>query len=100
MGLDPVTVMISAILHGGTFMGITALDFNFTREIEAGALRLAGIGQVIGPASAGIVFDFTRSFVLSSLGAAGALGIAVFFVMTLGMGDKPYKGHRDSPVDD
>ena len=107
MGLDPVPVMIPAILPGGTFMGITALDFKFTREIVACDLRSAlawmtsafGPGQVIRPARAGNVFDFTGSFVLSSLGAAGALGFAVFVVMTLGMGDKPYKVHRDSSVD-
>ena len=71
VGLGPVAAMISAILLGGTFIGITALGLILAWEIAVGYLRPAltwmtaafGAGQMIAPVLAGIVFDVTRTFV-------------------------------------
>ncbi len=78
-----VGVLVSAVLLGGTFMGITALGLVGARRLSAGdprrtlALMTAafGLGQVIGPTFAGLLHDRTGSFILPSLAAAGALVI-------------------------
>lgn len=74
--------LLAAALLGGTFMGITALGLAAGRRLAAGGdprralgqLTAAfGVGQIVGPALAGVLHDQTGSFVLPSLLAAGAL---------------------------
>lgn len=77
----PAGVFVAAVLFGGTIMGITALGLIQGRRLTAGDPRgtLAvltaafGIGQIIGPAFAGAVYDATGSFLLPSMAAAAAL---------------------------
>lgn len=84
-------LIFSAVLLGGTFMGITALGFVAARQFTTGdqrasiAIMTAGfsVGQIIGPAFAGFVFERTGSFVLPSLAAATALGIAAVTVLLI-----------------
>ncbi len=74
-------LLVSAVLLGGTFMGITALGLTAARELGGSrgrqmvALMTAafGLGQILGPLVAGYGFDLTGSFLAPSLIAALAL---------------------------
>ncbi|MFL5284092.1 MAG: YbfB/YjiJ family MFS transporter [Rhodopila sp.] len=76
-----VGALLSAVLLGGTFMGLTALGLAEARRLVPDNPRPAlammtaafGLGQVIGPALAGFLSDRAGSFTLPSLVAAGAL---------------------------
>jgi predicted MFS family arabinose efflux permease len=74
-------VLLGAALLGGTFMGLTALGLIGARRLSSGDPRSTlaimtaafGLGQIVGPAFAGLVHDATGSFVLPSLVAVAAL---------------------------
>jgi hypothetical protein len=74
-------VCISALLLGGTFMGLTALGFSAARVLSAGNPHQAfgrmtasfGIGQMVGPTLAGFLSEQFGGFRVASLIAAGAL---------------------------
>jgi predicted MFS family arabinose efflux permease len=78
MSLSPAAVALSALLLGGTFVGITATGLIDVRELSQGdprrnlALMTAvfGIGQMIGPSFGGFLHDHSGSFLLPSLAAA------------------------------
>jgi predicted MFS family arabinose efflux permease len=83
---------VSAVLLGGTFVGITALGLEAARK-EAGAnprsalgLMTAafGVGQIVGPSAAGYAKDMTGSFTLATLAAAATLVIAAGLVLVPG----------------
>jgi predicted MFS family arabinose efflux permease len=77
-------IFVAAILVGGTFMGITALGLIQARALATGDPRRAlalmtgafGLGQIVGPAFAGIVSDSLGSFTVPSITAAVALLLA------------------------
>ncbi len=83
-----VTIVASAVLFGGTITGIVALGLIYGRSLSVGdprrtiALMTAvfGLGQVVGPVYAGVVFDLTGSFSAPSLTAAAALFLAAGLV--------------------
>jgi len=72
------------VLLGGTIMGITALGLVGARQLSEGDPRRVmalvtaafGVGQIIGPTFAGVLFDATGSFLASSLTAAAGLAAA------------------------
>ena len=74
-------IFVAAVLVGGTFMGITALGLIQARALATGDPRRAlalmtgafGLGQIVGPAFAGIVSDRLGSFTVPSIIAAVAL---------------------------
>jgi len=92
--LDPIVLLVSAFVFGGTFVGITALGLVTATQIanqgspqtssRTGAERriLAlmtaafGLGQVIGPWFAGWLFDMQGDLILASICAAAALAIS------------------------
>ena len=82
-------ILLAAALLGGTFMGLTALGLIQARQLGSGdpqrtlAIMTAafGLGQIVGPAFAGVVYDASGSFVASSLVAAGALLIGAVLTM-------------------
>jgi predicted MFS family arabinose efflux permease len=81
--MTEATVILSAILVGGTFMGLTALGLIAAREGEGDprgriALMTAAFsaGQIVGPTFAGYVYDVTGSFAGPSWCAAAALVLA------------------------
>lgn len=86
--LSAAGVILAGILLGGTFMGITALGLIEGRRLAPGdprrilALMTAafGLGQIVGPTFAGVLFDMTGSFLLPSVMAAGALLVAALLV--------------------
>ncbi len=77
-------VLAAAALLGGTFMGLTALGLVNARRLSIGdprrnlALMTAafGLGQMVGPALAGVLHDGTGSYLAPSLMAAAALALA------------------------
>ncbi|MCA0303376.1 MAG: YbfB/YjiJ family MFS transporter [Proteobacteria bacterium] len=82
--LTTAGVVLAALCLGGTFMGLTALGLVAAREAGDGdprgriALMTAafGLGQIIGPVVAGVVYDATGSLVGPSVAAAAGLVIA------------------------
>ncbi len=85
------TLILSAILLGGTFVCITALGLGIARELSLGNPRQGialvtaffGLGQMIGPTFAGYTYALGNSFVVASLSAAFALIIAAALVAGL-----------------
>ncbi|MGH7094511.1 MAG: YbfB/YjiJ family MFS transporter, partial [Stellaceae bacterium] len=79
-------VLLAAVLVGGTFMGLTALGLMRACTLAAGDARrpLAmmtgafGVGQIVGPAFAGIVSDRLGGFTVPSIVAMAALLVAAF----------------------
>jgi cyanate permease len=77
-------IYLAAVLLGGTLMGLTALGLIEARRLSIGdprrTLALAtaafGLGQIVGPTVAGVLYDTTGSFTVPSLLAAGALLLA------------------------
>jgi len=84
-------IAIAAVFLGGTFMGLTALGLMEAHRLSARDPRRTlaimtaafGLGQILGPAFAGALYDLTGSLLLPSLGAATALLIAAGLVWTL-----------------
>ena len=76
--------VVAAALLGGTFMGITALGLALARELAPGraagavaAMTAAfGVGQIVGPALAGMWAEQAGGFAAPSLAAAAALIVA------------------------
>ena len=74
-------ICFSALLLGGTFMGLTALGFMAARALSGANSHQAfghmtasfGIGQMTGPTLAGVLAQYTGSFRAASLIAAAAL---------------------------
>lgn len=83
-------VLVGAALLGGTFMGLTALGLIGARRLSTGDPRSTlavmtaafGLGQIVGPAFAGLVYDTTGTFVLPSLTAVAALLVAAVLALT------------------
>jgi predicted MFS family arabinose efflux permease len=79
-------ICVAAVLVGGTFMGLTALGLVRGRELTQGDPRRVmaamtgafGVGQIIGPALAGVASDALGGFAVPSLAAAGALVVAAW----------------------
>ncbi len=88
--LSGTGVIVAAALLGGTFMGITALGLIVARERAPHNPRRAlaamtaafGVGQIIGPAFAGLLHDRLGSFTAPSLVAATALILAAALTTT------------------
>lgn len=74
-------LLLAASLLGGTFVGLTALGLVHVRRLSGSdprrnlALMTAafGLGQMVGPALAGVLHDSMNSYLASSLLAAMAL---------------------------
>ncbi len=90
--LTTAGVVLAALCLGGTFMGLTALGLVAAREAGEGdprgriALMTAafGLGQIIGPVVAGVVYDATGSLVGPSVAAAIGLAIASALALLAG----------------
>ncbi|MGM8214830.1 YbfB/YjiJ family MFS transporter [Bacillaceae bacterium W0354] len=85
-----LSFIISALLFGATFMGITTLattlgrQMNPTRSHRNIGLMTAfyAFGQMVGPAIAGKLSTYTGSFDSSILGAAGVVFLGACLVLT------------------
>ncbi|RSL30384.1 YbfB/YjiJ family MFS transporter [Salibacterium salarium] len=87
--LTQSSFIISALLFGATFMGITTLATTLARQMSpSNSSRIIGYltatyaaGQMIGPTIAGILSSYTQSFNSALIGAATVVFIgAVLFV--------------------
>jgi predicted MFS family arabinose efflux permease len=82
--VTPAGILVAAILLGGTIMGITALGLIAAQDMAGGDPRRAfalitaafGLGQIIGPVTAGFLHDLTGSFLLATMTAAVVLVVA------------------------
>jgi MFS family permease len=81
--LTQSSLIISALLFGATFMGITTLATTLARQIiPKNSSRIIGYltaiyaaGQMIGPTIAGILLSYTQSFNSALIGAASVVFI-------------------------
>lgn len=81
-----IGICVAAVLVGGTFMGLTALGLIRGRELARGDPRRVmaamtgafGVGQIVGPALAGVMSDALGGFGVPSVIAAGALAVAAW----------------------
>lgn len=101
-------ICLSAVLLGGTFMGITALGLTAGRQLSSiNPQRAIGLmtasfalGQIVGPTAAGYLFDSLGSLRVPSLIASGALtiaaGLAIFAArpVTVGASGDSGRGSR------
>jgi predicted MFS family arabinose efflux permease len=81
--VSSATVILSSLLVGGTFVGLTALGLISAREgggDPRGRIALMtasfGTGQILGPVFAGHLYDLTGSLAVPSWCAAAALVLA------------------------
>ncbi len=88
-------VAASAVLLGGTFMGLTAFGLMSARELGGEQAQRAiglttasfGLGQMIGPTVAGVLSEMTGSLRAASLLAASALMIAALLACVTSIRD-------------
>ena len=84
-------ILLAAGLLGGTFVGLTAIGLIEARHRSTGdprrnlALMTAawGLGQMVGPTLAGVLFDSLGSYLVPSLLAAAALAVAAALAASL-----------------
>lgn len=89
LGTSALVVVGSAVLLGGTFVGISALGLVYAHRLSTGDPRRSlafmtaafGLGQMIGPTFAGYAYGFGNSFLVPSLAASMALVIAAGLVV-------------------
>jgi predicted MFS family arabinose efflux permease len=85
---------LSAVLLGGTFMGITALGLMAAQGLSHGQSQRAigrmttsfGVGQMVGPTLAGLLFEQFGSFRAASLIAAAALVVSAGLAVMTAIG--------------
>lgn len=79
--LSKMSMLLSALLFGGTFMGITTLATTLSRQISPknsnqiiGYLTaIYGIGQMIGPSISGLLLDYTNSYQTALITASSSV---------------------------
>ncbi|MGM0876556.1 MAG: YbfB/YjiJ family MFS transporter [Bacillota bacterium] len=82
-------LVISALLFGATFMGITTLATTFARQMSpSNSSRIIGlltaiyaVGQMIGPTIAGILSSFTHDYNAALIGAASVVLIGACLLL-------------------
>jgi predicted MFS family arabinose efflux permease len=87
--LTPPVVLLAAALLGGTFMGIIALGLVRARRLSQGDPRRTlavmtaafGLGQIVGPLFASVVYDATGTFLVPSLTAVSTLLVGALLAM-------------------
>ena len=84
-----VGIILGALILGGTFMGITALAFLEGQKRFPGILLVStailtsafGLGQMLGPYTAGVLIDMTDSFNIVMSASASTLLLAAILVI-------------------
>lgn len=82
--------IISAVLFGATFMGITTLATTLARQISpANSSKIIGyltavyaIGQMIGPAITGVFISYTHNYNAALIGASLVVFMGAFILMS------------------
>lgn len=104
--IHPVAILLSAVLLGGTFVGITALGMVKARQLSRGDPRRSigfmtaafALGQIIGPSFAGYAHGIDNSFLIPSLAAAAALAIAAVLALREPPSTFTGTGNSNSPT--
>jgi MFS family permease len=79
--MSQMSLVISALLFGATFMGITTLATTLARQMNpSNSSRIIGnltaiyaVGQMIGPTIAGVLSSFSQDFNTALIGAASVV---------------------------
>lgn len=87
--LSQTSLMVSALLFGATFMGITTLATTLARQMSpTNSSRIIGyltaiyaVGQMTGPTIAGVLASFTQSYNAALIGAASVVLIGAIFLI-------------------
>ena len=88
--LSQTSLIISALLFGATFMGITTLATTLARQMNpTNSSRIIGyltaiyaVGQMIGPTIAGILSSYTQSYNSALIGAASVVLIGAVLLVS------------------
>lgn len=88
--VSQISVVLSALLFGATFMGITTLATTLARQMSPfNSSRIIGIltsiyagGQMIGPSIAGIISTATQNYDAVLLGAASVVLVGAGLLLT------------------
>jgi predicted MFS family arabinose efflux permease len=88
--MSQTSFIISALLFGATFMGITTLATTLARQMNpSNSSRIIGnlttiyaIGQMMGPTLAGVLSSFTHNFNAALEGAASVVLVGAIFLLT------------------
>jgi predicted MFS family arabinose efflux permease len=88
--LSQTSLIISALLFGATFMGITTLATTLARQMNptnSGQIigyltAIYAVGQMIGPTIAGILSSYTQSYNFALLGAASVILIGAVLLVS------------------
>ena len=88
------SILLAAGLLGGTFVGLTAIGLIEARHLSAGDARRSialmtaawGLGQMVGPTFAGVLYDSLGSYLVPSLLATAALAAAAGLTTSLSWG--------------
>lgn len=89
LGGNPTMVALGAMLFGGTFVGITAVGLIEAGRLAKGSLRRVfgymtasfGVGQIVGPFTAGVMHSQFGSFTIASLMASLLLVCAALLTL-------------------
>lgn len=87
--LSQISLIISSLLFGATFMGITTLATTLARQMNpTNSSRIIGyltaiyaVGQMIGPTIAGILSFYTQSYNFALIGAASVILIGALLLV-------------------
>lgn len=88
--LSQSSLVISALLFGATFMGITTLATTLARQMSpSNSSRIIGYltaiyaaGQMVGPTIAGILLSYTQSFNSALIGASSVVFIGSMLLVS------------------
>lgn len=88
--LSKASFVISALLFGATFMGITTLATTLGRQINpsnssrtiSNLTAIYAIGQLVGPTLAGVLSFFTHNFNAAMIGAASCILIGAVLLLS------------------
>lgn len=88
--LTQASLLLSSLLFGATFMGITTLATTLARQMSpSNSSRIIGyltaiyaVGQMIGPTIAGILSSYNQSFNPALIGAAGVVFVGAMLLVS------------------
>lgn len=99
-----LTVFLGALLFGGTFMGIVTLAMNLGRRLASDQGRVVGqlttaysLGQMIGPAVAGVMATWTGGYALPLVFAGVVVLAGAGALLPLMMGGRDERSELSMP---
>ena len=98
-------LFISALLFGATFMGITTLATTLARQMSpSNSSKIIGyltaiyaIGQMVGPAIAGVLSSYTKSYNSALIGASSVVLVGGLLLLS-GIQFERKTGNENQPI--